>query len=71
MTKICISDESVKVLIAWSCSTLCDPVACGLPGSCVHRILQARILEWVAIAFSSGSFIPRDWTHPIHEVQRL
>ena len=32
-----------------SCPTLCDPVVCSLPGSSVHKILQARILEWVAI----------------------
>ena len=38
-----------------SCPTLCDPMDCSLPGSSVHRILQARILEWVAISFSRGS----------------
>ena len=35
-----------------SCPTLCDPMDCSLPGSSVHGIFQARILEWVAIAFS-------------------
>ena len=35
---------------------------CSLPGSSVHEILQARILEWVAIPFSRGSSWPRDWT---------
>ena len=35
-----------------SCPTLSDPVDCSLPGSCIHGILQARILEWVAISFS-------------------
>ena len=39
-----------------SCPTLCDPMDCGLPGSSVHGILQARILEWVAVPFSRGSF---------------
>ena len=34
------------------CLTLCDPVDCSLPGSSIHGILQARILEWVAISFS-------------------
>ena len=34
------------------CPTLCDPMDCSLPGSSVHGILQARILEWVAIALS-------------------
>ena len=52
----------VKVLVAQLCLTLCDPVDCSLPGSCVHRISQARILEWVAISFSRGSSQPRDWT---------
>jgi len=38
--------------VAQSCPTLCDPVDCSLPGSSVYGILQARILEWVAISFS-------------------
>ena len=41
---------------------LCDPVDCSPPGSSVHGILQARILEWVAISFSRGSSWPRDQT---------
>ena len=40
--------------------TFCNPMDCGLPGSSVHGILQARILEWVAVPFSRGSFKPRD-----------
>ena len=52
----------VVVLAAQSCLTLCDPMDCGLPGSSVHDILQARILEWIAIPFSRGSFRPRDRT---------
>ena len=43
------------VLVAQSCPTLCDPMDCSPPGSSVHGILQARILEWVAISFSRGS----------------
>ena len=39
--------------------TLCDPMDCSLPGSSVHGILQARILEWIAIPFSRGSTWPR------------
>ena len=39
-------------LIAHLCPTLCDPVDCSPPGSYVHGILQARILDWVAISFS-------------------
>ena len=39
---------------------------CSLPGSSVHGIFQARILEWVAISFSRGSSWPRDWTQVSH-----
>ena len=46
-----------------SCSlTLCDPMDWGLPGSSVHGIFQAKILQWVAISFSKGSSRPRDQT---------
>ena len=48
--------------VAQSCPTLCDPMDCSLPGSSIRGILQARILEWVAISFSRGSSQPRDWT---------
>ena len=46
-----------------SCLTLCDPMDCSLPGSSVLGILQARILEWVAMPSSRGSSQPRDRTH--------
>ena len=46
-----------------SCPTLCDPMDGSLPGSSVHEISQARILEWVTIYSSRGSSIPRDRTH--------
>ena len=52
----------VKGLVAQSCPTLCDPMDCNLPGSCVHGLLQIRILEWVAIPFFRGSSRPGDWT---------
>ena len=42
--------------------TLCDPMDCSLPGSSVHWIFQARILEWVVLPFSRGSSQPRDRT---------
>ena len=45
-----------------SCPTLCDPIDCSLPGSSIQGILQARILEWVAISFSRGSSQPRNRT---------
>ena len=41
--------------VAQSCLTLSDPMDCSLPGSSIHGILQARVLEWVAIAFSEYS----------------
>ena len=43
-----------------SCPALCDSMNCSLPGNSVHGILQARILEWVAMPFSRESFRPRD-----------
>ena len=45
--------SSLKVLVAQSRLTLCDPMDCSPPGSSVHEILQARILEWVAISYSN------------------
>ena len=42
----------VKVLFTQSCLTLCNPMDCSWPGSPVHGVLQARMLEWVAIPFS-------------------
>ena len=44
--------------VAQSCPTLCDPMDCSLPGSSVHGILQARILEWVAMPSSRGPSQP-------------
>ena len=44
------------------CVQFCDPMDCSLPGSSVHGILQARVLEWAAISFPRGSSQPRDWT---------
>ena len=48
------------VLAPQLCPTLCDPVDCSPPGSSVHGILQARILEWAANPLSRGSSLPRD-----------
>ena len=55
--------QKVKVKeseVIQSCPTLCDPVDCSPPGSSVHGVLQAKILEWVAFLFSRVSFKPRD-----------
>ena len=51
-----------SVLVTQSCPTLFDPMDCSLPGSSVHRNLQARTLEWVSVFFSRGSSRPRDRT---------
>ena len=45
-----------------SCPTLCDPMECSPPGSSVHEILQARIMDWIAMPSSRGSSPPRDQT---------
>ena len=55
--------------VKWSCSVVSDslwPVDCSPPSSSVHGILQARILEWVAISFSRASSRPRDQTQVSH-----
>ena len=49
-------------LVTQLCLTPCNPIDCSLSGSSVHGILQAIILEWVAISFSRGSSRPRDQT---------
>ena len=49
----------MKVKVTQSYRTLCHPMDCSLPGSSVHGILQAGILEWVAFPFSRGSSQPR------------
>ena len=54
-----LTTELPEVEVAQLCPTLCDPMNCSLPDSSVHGILRARILEWVAIPFSKGSFQPR------------
>ena len=51
--------EGVSCSVVSNC---CNPVDCSMSGSSVHEILQARILEWVAISFSRGSSWPRDLT---------
>ena len=55
-------ETKVKVLVVQLCPTICDTMGCSPPGSSVYRILQARILEWVAIPLFSGSSHPRDQT---------
>ena len=50
------------ICCAQSCPTLCHPMNCRPPGSSVHRVIQARILEWAAVSYSRGSSQPRDQT---------
>ena len=54
--------EVLKVLVPRSCLTLCNHRDYSSPGSSVHEISQAKILEWVDIPFSRGSFQPKDQT---------
>ena len=52
--------------VVQSCPTLCDPTDCSPPRSSIHGILQARLLEWVAMLSSRGSSRPRNWTRVSH-----
>ena len=52
--------------VAQSCVTLYNPTDCSFPGSSVHGIFQARVLEWLAISFFRGSSWPRIWTRVSH-----
>ena len=56
------SQIHLRVSVSQSCPSLCNPMNYSPPGSCVHEIFQARILEWVAISFSRGSSQPKDRT---------
>ena len=58
-------------LVSQSCPTLCDPLDCNLPGSSVHGMLQARILEWVALSSSSGSFLTQILNPGLHIAGRF
>ena len=61
----------VKVSVAQSSPRLCDPMDWSPPGSSVHRILQARILEWGAISFSRGSFLTQGWNLGLLHCKRI
>ena len=43
--------------VTQSCPTLCNPMGCSLPGSSVHGIFQAIVLDWIAISFSNNIYI--------------
>ena len=61
----------VKVLVTQSCPTVCNPMVCNPPGSSVHGVLQARILECVAMLFSRGFSRFRDRTGISHIAGRF
>ena len=63
--------EKYLCVNAQLCLTLCNPMNCSLPGSYIHGIVQARILEWVAISFSRRSSQPRNRTQVPHIAGRL
>ena len=75
VTQLCLNsfqwNWKLKVLVAQSCPSLFNPMDCSPPGSSVHGILQARILEWVAIPFSKGSSWPRGRTLVSHISDRF
>ena len=60
--RCCVNFKCCCCLVSQSCPTLCNLMDC-LPGSSVHGIFQARILEWVAISSCKWSSPPRGWTH--------
>ena len=64
---LCVDEPPASAAnLLQSCPTLCDPLDSSPPGFSVHGILQARILEWVAISFSGRSSPPRDRTQVSH-----
>ena len=65
-----LGNKTMEVLFAQVCPTLCNHLDGSLLGSSVHGILQARVLEWIAISFSRGSSLPRDRTQVSHVAGR-
>ena len=63
LVRVLVGPAAVAAKSLQSCPTLCNPRDCGPQGSSVHGILQARILEWVAMPSSRGSSRPRNRTH--------
>ena len=63
---VLLDEICVSIKLLQSCPTLCDPMDCSFPGSSVHGILQARILEWVESAWNAGDpgLIPESGRSP-------
>ena len=59
---ISLQSKGLSRVFSNTSSTLCNPMDCSPPGSFVHGIIQARMLQWVAISSSRRSFWPKDWT---------
>ena len=59
MYQIVSKIRKLRSEVAQSCPTLCDPVDCSLPGSSVHGIFQAIVLEWIAIILNAGETVAR------------
>ena len=60
MYKVWNGHSKVKVSVAQLCLTLCGPIDYSLPGSSVHGILQARVVEWVSQSLLQGIFLTRE-----------
>ena len=58
--KLCFWRPCAMLYYTWSCLILCEPMGCSPPASSVHGTVQTRILEWIVISYSRGSFQPRD-----------
>ena len=78
ITQFCIMESPyfifhvcVCLLVDQLCLTLCDPMECSSPGSSVHGIFQAIILEWVSMPSSTGFSQPGDWTQVSHIAGRF
>ena len=65
MKYTCIVFIIIKSEVTQSCLILCDPMVCSPPGSSVHGIFQAWILEWVAISFSNDK-VRSEWSEVVH-----
>ena len=63
-------NADIDIEVAQLCPTFCNPMDSSLPGSSIHGIFQARVLEWVAISFSRRSSQHRDWTRVFRIVGR-
>ena len=68
---MCSEKAHILVVKVGGVGGLCNPIGGSPPGSPVPGILQARILEWVAISFSRGSSLRRDQTQVLHIIGRL